>query len=321
MPRKYMRHALWELRYKFDPNKVIAVQKRENRRMAQSIMLNSLGIHSIYIHTPESIVARVQERFDGMKLEELLPDIAFPIDKTAREIAEEIQQIDADLQRALRGQKSIISDSTTIPEATDAFTVLTEKIVEDVRVTIDKEIEKQAKLGKNEAEIIEHVEKAIETYQNTTIPHKMEMLATHFNGKLSEEDNSAAGYKHYFWHTAEDEKVRPAHAENNGKIFAWDDPPPTGHPGEDYNCRCWVEPVDLSNDIITPISDLIDDINEDRPQEEIINDPKMEIVRQKAAMALELIKASDGSESTVRFVKVGSPDTPFQSKRCLKGTK
>ena len=30
--------------------------------------------------------------------------------------------------------------------------------------------------------------------------------------------------------------------ENNGKIFAWDNPPPTGHPGEDYGCRCIAEP-------------------------------------------------------------------------------
>ena len=36
-----------------------------------------------------------------------------------------------------------------------------------------------------------------------------------------------------------------------------------------------------------------------RSQEEIINDPLMEIVRQKAAKVLSLIEASDGRESTV----------------------
>jgi hypothetical protein len=35
--------------------------------------------------------------------------------------------------------------------------------------------------------------------------------------------------------------VRPSHAANDGHVFAWDDPPPTGHPGEDYGCRCWAE--------------------------------------------------------------------------------
>ena len=42
--------------------------------------------------------------------------------------------------------------------------------------------------------------------------------------------------------TREDEKVRPSHAANDGVIFAWDAPPPTGHPGEDFGCRCIAEP-------------------------------------------------------------------------------
>lgn len=47
---------------------------------------------------------------------------------------------------------------------------------------------------------------------------------------------------HYIWRTRGDEKVRAAHYANDGKIFAWDNPPDTGHPGEDYGCRCWAEP-------------------------------------------------------------------------------
>ncbi|ODR99451.1 hypothetical protein AUC68_05655 [Methyloceanibacter methanicus] len=46
---------------------------------------------------------------------------------------------------------------------------------------------------------------------------------------------------HYIWRTRGDGRVRPSHAANDGKIFAWDDPPPTGHPGEDYGCRCRAE--------------------------------------------------------------------------------
>ncbi len=48
---------------------------------------------------------------------------------------------------------------------------------------------------------------------------------------------------HYIWRTQEDGNVRSSHRENNGKIFSWDSPPPTGHPGEDFNCRCWAEPL------------------------------------------------------------------------------
>lgn len=46
---------------------------------------------------------------------------------------------------------------------------------------------------------------------------------------------------HYIWRTRGDDKVRASHAANNGQVFAWDNPPPTGHPGEDYGCRCTAE--------------------------------------------------------------------------------
>ncbi len=46
----------------------------------------------------------------------------------------------------------------------------------------------------------------------------------------------------YVWRTAGDHKVRPEHAANNGRVFSWDAPPPTGHPGDGFNCRCRAEP-------------------------------------------------------------------------------
>ncbi|PZQ46398.1 MAG: hypothetical protein DI551_05150 [Micavibrio aeruginosavorus] len=47
----------------------------------------------------------------------------------------------------------------------------------------------------------------------------------------------------YIWRTVGDEKVRGPHALRSGKRFLWGDPPEGGHPSEDYNCRCWAEPV------------------------------------------------------------------------------
>lgn len=43
---------------------------------------------------------------------------------------------------------------------------------------------------------------------------------------------------HYIWHTRQDTKVRSSHEVNDGKIFAWNNPPPTGHPGQALGCRC-----------------------------------------------------------------------------------
>jgi len=47
---------------------------------------------------------------------------------------------------------------------------------------------------------------------------------------------------HYTWRTAHDERVRDAHTANEGRIFAWNEPPTGGHPGHAHNCRCWAEP-------------------------------------------------------------------------------
>ncbi len=49
---------------------------------------------------------------------------------------------------------------------------------------------------------------------------------------------------------------------NNGKIFAWDNPPETGNPSEDYGCRCVAEPYtpevnEYSKQIITSIIDEV----------------------------------------------------------------
>lgn len=48
---------------------------------------------------------------------------------------------------------------------------------------------------------------------------------------------------HYVWRTRGDDRVRPTHQRNEGRLFAWSDPPEaTGHPGEDFGCRCLAEP-------------------------------------------------------------------------------
>ncbi|MDB2414379.1 phage minor head protein [Rickettsiales bacterium] len=67
------------------------------------------------------------------------------------------------------------------------------------------------------------------------------------------------GSTHYIWRTQDDKKVRPSHAANDDKIFEWSKKPKTGHPGEDFNCRCWAEPInakEYANQLlITPIND------------------------------------------------------------------
>ncbi|SET17134.1 phage minor head protein [Thorsellia anophelis] len=59
-----------------------------------------------------------------------------------------------------------------------------------------------------------------------------------FNGALTRVRQQSLGIEQYIWSTSGDERVRQEHRENNGKLFRWDSPPITGHPGQDIQCRC-----------------------------------------------------------------------------------
>jgi SPP1 gp7 family putative phage head morphogenesis protein len=69
-------------------------------------------------------------------------------------------------------------------------------------------------------------------------------------GQIQEERQQKAGITKYVWTTSQDERVRPDHADLDGTVQAWDDPPVVdkrtgrrGHPGFDYQCRCTAVPV------------------------------------------------------------------------------
>lgn len=53
----------------------------------------------------------------------------------------------------------------------------------------------------------------------------------------------------YIWRTVEDDRVRNAHAQYNRTVRNWSDDP---DPGEEFNCRCWAEPVKNQSDIYYP---------------------------------------------------------------------
>lgn len=84
----------------------------------------------------------------------------------------------------------------------------------------------------------------------------------------NQEKRSQAFARRYIWRSVKDDKARHSHTARDGQIFLWDRPPKGGHPGEDYNCRCWAEPLvpvtpkglkDSQNDLINPVP--LDGIN------------------------------------------------------------
>lgn len=64
------------------------------------------------------------------------------------------------------------------------------------------------------------------------------------NAALTQARHEDVGIKKYMWSTSGDERVRESHAEKDGQIFEYANPPAdTGHPGHDFNCRCVQTPV------------------------------------------------------------------------------
>lgn len=66
------------------------------------------------------------------------------------------------------------------------------------------------------------------------------------NGQLTKERQIDVGVESYIWRTVGDERVREEHEMVDGNTYTWDSPPEEtdgNHPGEDYQCRCWAEPI------------------------------------------------------------------------------
>jgi len=71
------------------------------------------------------------------------------------------------------------------------------------------------------------------------------------NGQLTEERQAEIGVEQYIWRTVGDERVRDDHKDCDGETFDWDgssslngvSKPDGNDPGEDFQCRCWAEPI------------------------------------------------------------------------------
>lgn len=63
------------------------------------------------------------------------------------------------------------------------------------------------------------------------------------NGKLTELRQRGLGIDEYVWQGIMDNRERDEHRQQEGITYSWSNPPPTGNPGYDYNCRCTAVPV------------------------------------------------------------------------------
>lgn len=114
----------------------------------------------------------------------------------------------------------------------DVFRVVTESVINGTRVeTLATQIQERYQVSDSRARLIA---------RDQTLKA---------NANLTQERHREAGVTQYVWSSSRDERVREIHANLDGFVFDWNDPPitsedgSTNHPGEDIQCRCTAIPV------------------------------------------------------------------------------
>lgn len=129
-----------------------------------------------------------------------------------------------------------------LQEEIDAFITqniaLIKTIPEDFFKSIKGIVLDGARSGKTISDISSALDKRVDVSKNRARFIARDQVSK-FNGDLNRLRQTNVGIESYIWSTSLDERVRESHAKKEGKEFRWDTPPSdTGHPGEDYQCRC-----------------------------------------------------------------------------------
>lgn len=132
----------------------------------------------------------------------------------------------------------------------EIFTVNNVNLIKNLGNDMRRKLENKIQAGYRTGVRAEEMAKQINSVMNPRggeISYRSKFIArdqiSKLNGDLNQMRQTELGVEKYRWATSLDDRVRETHAENEGKEFYWSDPPPTGHPGHEPNCRCTAEGV------------------------------------------------------------------------------
>jgi SPP1 gp7 family putative phage head morphogenesis protein len=171
------------------------------------------------------------------------------VTEIARSIGAQTEEASkANLQRQLEsaiGIKMPLADPR-YQARLEAWTGENVKLITDLPDQTLNEIEKGLLSGLNAGMRAEEMADLIQQRFNVT-ESRAALIAADQVGKFYSATQKAmqsdVGLTHFYWQTQGDERVRPEHAELNGKRFSWKlGAPIEGFPGEPVRCRCTPEP-------------------------------------------------------------------------------
>lgn len=160
--------------------------------------------------------------------------------QNAREVTANLQrQTGVDLQGFLGNSPALLEKVNLLTTAnTQLIKSISSQYLDKVQTAVTQSV-MTGKLNADLAKEIRQIGNVTESRARLIARDQSSKL----NATLTQVRHQDVGIKKYRWSTSGDERVRTSHAENDGKIFSYDDPPATGHPGHEINCRCVQIPV------------------------------------------------------------------------------
>lgn len=172
-----------------------------------------------------------------------------PTEQDIEEIATDISnfnksQVDSVIQSGLGIQ--VFTPEPWLELEIEAFTQQNLSLIGSLEDEYLRKVEEAVNRGVQAGDRAEDIAKELQDIEGVT-ESRAKLIArdqvSKLNGNLNMLRQENLGIESYIWRTSEDERVRESHRVKNGKQFNWDNPPSdTGHPGEDFNCRCYAEP-------------------------------------------------------------------------------
>lgn len=201
------------------------------------------------------------KRTMGTASEEVNQSPKKPNSEDVEQIGEEVaafskNQFDQTMNQAL-GVDVYVPD-TWLELEIESYVGQNLSLIESVEGQYLRQVEEAVNRGIQEGDRAEDIAEELEKIGDVT-ESRAKLIARDQVGKLNGNLNmlrqESLGVEEYIWRDSDDQRVRgdpdgiypnaiPSHFAKNGEKFRWDTPPPdTGHPGQDYQCRCYGEPI------------------------------------------------------------------------------
>jgi SPP1 gp7 family putative phage head morphogenesis protein len=219
------------------------LQQLEMRR--RSLIVDSADQDT---HRQDDLVSTVRQIMLRVRtqLEVLIPDYA--VHDMTRTVAQRTAQHQRrELERQMRSVVGvdILMTEPWLAEHIEMFAAANTRLIKHVPYRLLDEIEqiigRSALSGESQERTAERIRERADVSESSA-----RRIARDQVGKLQGQINGlrqrSLGITSYTWRTSGDWRVRDEHAALEGRVIAWADPPPSGHPGEAIQCRCTAEP-------------------------------------------------------------------------------